>query len=335
MSTMNEVAALAGVSKATVSRYLNGTAYVNDETAHRVERAIKELNYRPNRIAQSLNTKQSLNIAMVVNDISNPITATYVKGAEEISSKFNYNFILCNTGFEIERERKYVNSLVEKQIDGIIISPCGVAKEHVEEAIRKRIPIVFITRRLLGVEADYVKFDNLDGSYQLIKHLLQIGHRNIGVIGRKLYDESYKNRLEGYRLAMEEYELMPDPKRSYFGDASIEAGYLAMEKFCAIEQRPTAVYTSTSMQAVGVIQYCKEKGLRIPEDLGIVSFESFMDFDAIIEPKLTTYVAPFYDLGVLAAEMLFDRITGEERRGKEISLAGYLRIEESTVKLSG
>jgi DNA-binding LacI/PurR family transcriptional regulator len=332
MATINEVAVQAGVSKATVSRYLNGTAVVNKETADKVEAAIKKLNYRPNRIAQSLNTKQSLNIAMVVNDISNPVTATYVKGAEEISSKFNYNFILCNTGFEIGKERKYINSLVEKQIDGIIISPCGVQKDHIVEAMKKKIPFVFITRRILGIDADYVKFDNIDGSYKLIHHLLEIGHRKIGVIGRKIYDEGLKNRCEGYRIAMEEYELQAEMQNCYFGDASREAGYEAMKNFAERDQMPTAVYTSTSMQAIGVIQYCKEHALKIPEDLALASFESFMEFDSIIEPKVTTYDVPFYELGTLAAEILFAKISGKERRIQEVSLAGSIRIEESTIK---
>lgn len=332
MATMHDVAVRAGVSVATVSRLLNGTAFVNKETSDRINKAIQELNYRPNRIAQTLNTKRSLNIAMVVNDISNPITATYVKGAETVSRECNYNFILCCTNFDIETEKKYINSLVEKQVDGIIISPCGVSEAHIKEAVSSGIPVVFITRRLHGIDADYIKFDDIDGGYKITRHLIDYGYKKICAIGREVYDVNYKNRLLGYKQAMEESGLIFSDSDCFYGDASMSSGYDAMRFFVEQNGRnPDAVYAATSMIAAGVIQYCNEKAIKIPEDIALASFESFMEFNSIIKPRVTYYDVPIFQLGYKAAETLFDKIKTKRRENKQIILGGEVEIERSTI----
>ena len=332
MATIHDVAVKAGVSVATVSRLLNGTAYVSKETSDKVFDAIKELNYHPNRIAQTLNTKKSLNIAMVVNDISNPITATYVKGAETVSRECNYNFILCCTNFDIELEKKYINSLVEKQVDGIILSPCGVSDTHIEDAVSSGIPVVFITRRLPNIDADYIKFDDIDGGYKITKHLIDCGYKRICAIGRDVYDVNFKNRLAGYKRAMEEAGLEYSELDCSYGDASMSSGYNAMRLFCERNTaKPDAVYASTSMIAAGVIQYCNEKKIVIPGDIALASFESFMEFNGIITPRVTHYNVPIFQLGYTAAEALFDKIKTERSENKQIILGGNVEIGESTI----
>lgn len=333
MATINDVAKLAGVSVATVSRLLNDTAFVNKDTSEKVYAAIKELNYRPNRIAQSLNTKKSLNIAMIVNDISNPITATYVKGVESVSGLYNYNFILCCTDFDIDKEKKFVQSLVEKQIDGIIMSPCGVSDEHVREAVNAGIPIVFITRRLHGINADYIKFDDYDGGYQLTKFLVDIGYTDIFAIGRDIYDTDYKNRLKGFYEVLTASGLTCDPSSCRFGDASMKSGYDAMNSYVEENGRlPEAVYATTGMIAAGVIKYCREKKISIPDEIGLVSFESFMEFTPIIDPSVTHYGIPIFELGTVAAEVLFNKINKIESEPKEIILSGRVKIGNSTIQ---
>ncbi len=330
MATINDVAKLAGVSVATVSRLINDSAYVNKDTSEKIYAAIKELNYRPNRIAQTLNTKKSLNIAMIVNDISNPITATYVKGVETVSSQYNYNFILCCTNFDIDKEKKSVESLVEKQVDGIIISPCGASEEHVKEAFDAGVPIVFITRRLSGVDADYIKFDDYDGGLQLTKHLVDCGYTDIYAIGRDIYDTNYNNRLLGFREVTTAAGLKCGSSCCYFADASMESGYNAMKAYVETKGKiPEAVYATTSMIAAGVIKFCRENNIVIPDDMGLVSFESFMEFNSIIDPLITYYDIPIFKLGTTAAEMLFDRIHRKDMP-KRIILDGCIKIGNST-----
>lgn len=331
MATISDVAKKAGVSVATVSRLLNGTAYVNQDTSDKINKAIKELNYRTNRIAQTLYTKKSLNIAMVVNDISNPITATYVKGVESVSEEYNYNFILCCTNFELEKEKKYISSLVEKQIDGIIISPCGSSNEHIKEAVAADVPIVFITRRLHEIDADFIKFDDIDGGFQLTEHLVACGYKEIFAIGRDVYDVNHKNRLQGYFEVLSNAGLPVNDDYCYFGNASMQSGYEAMTCFVDKYSRvPQAVYATTSMIAAGVIQYCKDHSILIPQDMGLVSFESFMDFNGIIEPEITYYDIPIFKLGTVAAEVLFDKINKKVTESQQIILRGEVKTLKST-----
>jgi len=330
--TTTDIARYCGISKATVSRYINGTANVGEKTADCIQEAIVRLNYRPNRIAQGLHTKQSLSIAMVVNDISNPYTATYVKGAEQIAFEKRYNFILCNTGFDPEKEKNYVNGLLEKQIDGIIISPCGIIRHHIDEAVGKGVPVVFITRRVHDIEADYVRLDHADGSSKLIEHLLTLGHRKIAAIGREQFDDNFKNRLFGYQKLLWKHGIALQPDYVYLGSADMQSGYSAMARFTHLSDPPTAVYASTIVQATGVLQYCIEHSIRIPQDLSVVSLESFLEMDSVFSPRLTTYIVPVPELGIRAAGMLFERINGDKQPAREWVITGKLRVSESTAK---
>lgn len=332
MSTIIEVSKLAGVSRTTVSRLINKSGYVSEQARKKIEQAIKEVNYHPNRLAQSLHTKTSSTVALVVGDISNPITAVYTKAIENFVYQNNYNLIVCNTGFDIEKEIAYVNMLVEKQVDGIILAPGGDEKtEHLKLLQIRHIPFVFLTRKILGINADYVHFDNVQGSYQVVDHLISLGHRNIGAIVRRVDYSEQANRLKGYRLALQKHGIAYKESNIRYDIANEQGGYDDMAELMELQDTPTAVYTATNVQAAGVIRYCREFNLKIPRDIAIGSFESFSDFDPMMNPQLTANIMPVDELGAVSAELLFRRIGGDTGTYKEVSLTGSLVIRESSV----
>lgn len=331
MATINQVAKLAGVSRSTVSRYINETGYVSDEAKRYIAFAIKELNYRPNRVALSLLTKASSNIALIISDISNPITAIYAKGIEEVAFEKNYNLIICNTSFNLDKEVEYVNMLVDKQVDGVIIAPCGKGTNHLREMMQNQIPFVFFTRSIAGIDTDYVGFDDVDGSYKVTEHLLSLGHKRIGAICRDVDYNEQANRLKGYAIALESYKIERQEELVFYGTANEECGYQGMKHLMSLEIPPTAIYTATNLQAAGVIRYCKEHNIKIPNNIALGAFESFADLDPIIDPSLTANDMPVHEAGVTAANLLFDRIEGLTTSNKEISLKGKLHIKSSSV----
>ncbi len=331
MATINQVAKLAGVSRSTVSRYISETGYVSEEARQNIARAVKALNYRPNKVAQSLHTKSSSNIALIISDISNPIAAIYAKGIEEVTFKKNCNLVICNTGFDLEKEVQYVNMLIDKQIDGVIIAPCGKDTNHLKEMIQHNIPIVFFTRRIVGIDTDYVGFDNVDGSFKITEHLLAQRHKRIGAICRDVDYHEKANRLKGYLLALESYKIERQEDLIFYGTANEECGYYGMKQLMKLENPPTAIYTATNLQAAGVIRYCKEHKIKIPNDIAVAAFESFADLDPIIDPPLTANVMPVHEAAVTAANLLFDRIEGLTASNKEVSIKGKLQIRESSM----
>ncbi|MCD8140002.1 MAG: LacI family transcriptional regulator [Planctomycetaceae bacterium] len=331
MATSKEVAKLAGVSRATVSRYINGTGYVGRRARESIEEAVKLLNYRPNRVAQSLNTKTSSSIALMVADISNPITAVYSKAIEEVAFERNYNLHLCNTGFELEKEIRYTHMLLDKQVDGVIIAPSGKGTAHFQTLAANGIPFVYLTRNLPEVPADSVCFDNVDGGRKAVDHLLSLGYRRVAAICRDIDRSEHGNRLDGYLLALDNNRLPRLEELVMYGGADAESGYAAMAQLMVRDAPPDAVYTATNMQAAGVIRYCKERGLSIPDDVAIASFESFSEMDCIVDPPLSANVMPVRESALIAASLLFKRIAGDDSPPKEIKLTGTFVIRRSSV----
>ncbi len=334
MPTLEQVAKVAGVSRTTVSRYLNRSGYVGQETAKKIEEAIRKLGYYPNRIARSLVQKKTGNIALVVSDIFNPITAGYSRGVEDGAFKYGYNMVLCNTNFDLEREKKVVRALLEKQIDGIIIAPCQKGESHILEIKKRGIPFVFLTRRIPNIKADYVRFDYVKGSFQVVEYLIKLGHKRIGIISPFIPSGEKEERIHGYLAALRKYGLKPDPSLILFDRAIEGIGYEKAKVFMSMPSPPTAIFAAVNLFAKDILFYCKENNIQLPQDLSLSSFECFPHYDSIISPLITANEMPAYELGKTAAEVLFTRINHKDGNFKDIKLPGKLRVGESTGPLS-
>jgi LacI family transcriptional regulator len=221
--------------------------------------------------------------------------------------------------------------LVDKCIDGIIIAPCGQGKEHLEEVVERNIPMVYITRSNPYITADSVLFESINGSFNIVQYLIQKGHKRIGMLCRTIDLENPKERLEGYKRALEENRLFVDPELIVCEKTGVGGQSYGMEKLMHLSHPPTAVYASINAQAQGAFRYCRAHGLFIPEDVELACFESFPDEDPIRNrPRWVANELPFAQLGAIATRLLFERVMQKVKTPpRHIVLEGKMRIPES------
>ncbi|MDK2959324.1 MAG: LacI family transcriptional regulator [Synergistaceae bacterium] len=332
-SNLRDVAQRAGVSVMTVSRFINQSGYVNRETSRRISQAIKELQYRPNQIAKSLQTMKTGNIAVLLGNVSSPMSSLTIKGIENISFQKGYNLLICNTDFSEEKEQKYLDILMQKQIDGMILAPCSNRSEPLQEVLDRGIPLLFLDRRVPGISADYVGFDFENDSFRLTSHLVDAGCRKIAIICRKA-DIVYESpQLKGYTRALQASSIPVDEKYVQYCHSSPQKGYEAMEEITG-RCRPDAVYATSSVLAAGVLRFCRDRKIRIPGDCLVASFDSFGEYDDLIRPNLTCNEVPAFALGVSGAELLTDRISGGAAGmgPRHVVFPGKLLLRESTCR---
>lgn len=333
MANIRDVARLAGVSTATVSRVINESGFVADELKERVRRAMAELNYRPNNLARSFRQNRSFMIALMISDISNPFFTSLVRGVEDVVKEGGLNLLLCNTDEDPDKERSYVEVLIGNRIDGVIMAPTGKAQESVEAFGRHGIPVVFIDRHLPGIKVDAVLLDNVSGAYQATAHLLRLGHRRVGIITGLETVSTSQEREEGYRRALADFGITPDERLIARGNSRIEGGIRQTQALLSLppDVRPTALFTSNNLLTIGAMRALREAGVKVPHEMAVVGFDEF-ESTPIIDPPLTVVAQPTYEIGMRAAKRLFKHLRGEVRsdnRPVVVRLKPQLIVRES------
>lgn len=311
MVTIKDVAARAGVSVATVSYVINGTKVVAPETAARVRKAIEELDYQPNAVAQSLRKRSTRVLGMVVSDIGNPFFATLVKGAEDCARTYGYNLIITNTSENPENEKTCLNLLFRRRVDGIIIAPTGHNEALVRRFIRQGMHVVFVDRVLPGLEVPAVLSENEKGAYNATSHLLDHGHRRIGIILGLPQVSTTWERLEGYKRALADYGVELDKNLIVFGDSRIAGGKEACQKLISHSLDLTAIFITNNLMTIGAMQGLRELSLSCPSDISVVGFDDF-EWTEAFYPPLTVVAQRPYDIGWQAVEILLNLHKGEE-----------------------
>ena len=331
MITIADVAKRAGVSKMTVSRVINDSGYISDETRARVEAAIKELGYIPNALARSLRFKQTRTIALIVTDITNPFFTTVARGVEDKASEQGFSVIFCNTDESSEEETQYVNVLLQKQVDGLLLVPASGTSETVTFLNNHAVPFVLLDRRVLGVEADVVRCDSEQAAYEGIQHLLDFGHTRIAALCGSVDITSSQDRATGYRRAMTDAGLAHEAdNRVYFTSFTIDGGYDAAQQALAAEPRPTAFFAANNFIAFGAIRALKEANLRIPQDISLISFDD-LPSAMLLDPFLTVIEQRAYEMGWQATALLLDRLNDKGAdEPQEILLPTELIIRRSS-----
>ncbi|MFV9568200.1 LacI family DNA-binding transcriptional regulator [Thermoanaerobacter mathranii] len=330
MANIREVAKRAGVSVATVSRVLNGSDSVSEETKERVLKAIKELNYHPNLLGRNLRRAETRMILALMPNVSNPFYARVVKGIEDVAHKNGYNVMLCNTDSDINREKAYLELLKNRLADGVIFMAPVMSKEELT-LIGQNYPVIQCCEYIEGAGVSYVSIDNFSAAYKAVRHLIGLGHKRIGMISCENELVSTKQREAGYRKALEDSGLEFDEKLMKYGDYSFKSGVRAAKQLLAMEERPTAIFAISDIMAIGAIRAIKEEGLKVPEDIAVVGFDD-ISFASMYDPMLTTISQPKYDLGCVAMELLIKHISGKLEEPQRIFLEHELIIRESTVK---
>jgi len=330
--TLKDVAEKLNISVSTVSRVVNNKSYVRPETREKVKKALEEMNYSPNLVARSLKNKSTKTIGIIIPDISEVFFTYLIKGVDDILSRNGYTIILCDTGENPKKEELYLNLLMEKQIDGVILATVNVNRESkaLDRLFNNNIPVIFVDN-LPNIKRNYdsVIIDNSKASYIAVEHLISLGHRRIGVITGKLEETTGYERLMGYRKALMVNGIKIDENLIKIGDFKEQSGYENMKSLLEVEDKITAVYVASSKMTYGAVKAIRDAGLRIPEDIAVVGFD-IHDNSGLISPAITTILQHEESIGKVSAELLLKRLQDEgEKLYQKIVLEPSLEIRES------
>jgi LacI family transcriptional regulator len=332
MATIEDVARHAGVSISTVSRVFNGTRFVSPEVAARVRAAAQELHYQPSRAARVLRGNRSNILGLLITNIQNPFFTALVRGVEDIAHERGYSVILCNSDENPQKERQYIEVLCAERVAGAIVVPTREHQPAISLFHKHRIPVVAVDRRVKDEEVDSILVDNVRGAREAVLHLISNGYRRIGIITGPLSTTTGRERLEGYRRALEEAGLPYDPRLVRSGPFKESTGRTFTRELLDLEERPSALFLGNNLIALGALDVLQERDMRIPQDIALVSFDEtpWAHLNAI---SLTTIAQPVYELGSTAALRLFQRLqptTAGNLTRQEIILTPSLQIRSSS-----
>lgn len=310
---MDDVARVAGVSKSSVSRAVNDVpGTVAPATAERVRRAIEELGYVPNAVAASLKHQRTRTVGLVLPDLGNPFFALVAAGVESEISDAGYSLLVANTGNDHDRETSATRMLLERQVDALLIASSGLSGDHLRLAVDRGVHVVLVDSHPRRITTDCVMADNRGGAAQATAHLLELGHRDLGVIGGHANDSSAAERLQGVRSTMVTAGLHLPRDRCFAGDFGIESGRQGAHALLASSDRPTGLFVANNLMTVGAMRGIAELGLRIPDDVSLVGFDD-MEWYPLASPPITAVAQPAHEIGRRAARRLLERIRGTRR----------------------
>jgi LacI family transcriptional regulator len=329
MATIREVARRAGVAPITVSRVINSSGYVSEETRRRVQRAIKELDYVPNVLARGLRSRRTDTLGLLVTDITNAFWTTVARGAEDAAMQNGYSVFLCNTDEDVRKQEQYLRALLSQRVEGVIIAPASSDRAALAPLQRARLPFVVVDRRIEGVRADLVLGDSVGGARLLVEHLLARGHRRIAHLGGPPGISTADDRERGYRDALQAARVPVDEALVVRGDYKQESGHQQMCALLSQDDLPTAVFAANNVLAVGALVALREASLRVPEDVAVACFDDLPQA-SLIDPFLTVAAQPAYDFGVRAVELLLERLADSHRAPQTVVLPVRLAVRRST-----
>ena len=308
MATMKDVATRAGVSLVTVWRVLNEPDSVRADTLAKVVAAIEELHYVPDQLASSLRSRQTGTIALLLPTIANAFWTTIARGVEDEGEARGYSVFLCNTDDDPAKEARYLDVLLRRRVEGIVIVPTAASAAALQQARRRQMPIVQVHRKLDDVGADSVRADSRGGAAALTEQLLALGHRRVAYLGGLPTISPTRDCLAGYEGAMAQAGIPVEPTLVRLGRATPEVGQALTARLLELE-RPEALCIGNSRLAVGALHALAEAGVRVPEEMTVATFYDIAALDAY-SPGLITAVQPAYEIGRLGARRLLQRIGG-------------------------
>lgn len=331
MSSLQEVAERAKVSIATVSRVLNKSDKVVPETRAAVEQALRELEYRPSRVARRLRMKDGHAhlVGLIIPDIQNPFYAEIARGVEDAAYANQYALILCNSDESLEKERFYLDVMQAESVDGLVLPPFDENDAAVAEIASSGLPIVCVDRSLAKIKTDLVEVDNYQGALEAVNHLLDQGHKQIGLIEGRSQVSTSRERRRGYLDALAARDITPRKELMRAGDFKQASGRVLTNELLDLRRPPTALFVCNNLMTVGALAALHQRGLRVPHDVALVGFDDLPWAEAL-DPPLTVVRQPAYDVGRQAMELLLRRILAPDRPPVTVRLRPELVIRRST-----
>ena len=329
--TLKELAARANVHPSTVSRVANNdpSLRIASTTRSRIETLLRETEYRPNGVARGLKLRQTLVLAVVIPDITNPFFAALFRGIEDGATQRGYQVLLCNTDGSPERQRSHLQSLAARRVDGVILASTFLKDPAVRWLRHQRTPYVLVNRFSDEGVDPFVGSDDLKGATLATEHLISLGHVRIGHLAGQLTISTGVLRRRGYLAALAEAGLPADPELLVESGFVEEGGTQAMEYLLSLKRPPTAIFAVTDMTAIGAYGVARRRGLRIPEDLAVVGYNDIPLAGRLI-PGLSTVHVPIHEFGTVAARMLLEQIEAGELTPRRVVFTPQLVVRGST-----
>ncbi|HUZ04593.1 MAG TPA: LacI family DNA-binding transcriptional regulator [Acidobacteriaceae bacterium] len=336
-ATLADVARVAGVVSMTASRAINGSGYVSEDVRKRVMKAAEQLNYRPNVLARQLKSHRLNAIGILLPDVANPFSTVLIEGINRVFDEAGYTEFIATTNRSVDREKACLEAFADHRVDGLIVATRGtkIGDAALMRMARQNIPLVTIGRPFQLACVDSVTADHAQGAYDAVKHLLALGHRNIGFIGISPQDGKTLRRYGGYVAALREAGIEPNSKYTVGPPgapafATEEDGYQGMMRLAALKTPPTAIFARNDFAAIGAMRAAHKLGLVVPRDVAIAGFDN-IPLTTFTTPPLTTVEQPIIEQGIAAARFLLDRITGDRAIPRRTTcMSCTLIVREST-----
>ncbi|MFX3650234.1 MAG: LacI family DNA-binding transcriptional regulator [Paenibacillus sp.] len=330
MITIYDIAKKANVSAMTVSKVINHTGRISSATRERVQQVIDELGYIPNSNARSLVLQRTQMLSLLITDITNPFYTTLARGAEDAAHLRGYRLLFGNSDEDYNKEKDYVDAILSTRVDGVLYAPAGDRSlTHLKQLQERHIPFVFLDRTVPGITSDMIAGDSREGAIELMRYLVQLGHRRIALVNGSSEVSTARLREQGYIAGLHEAGADIDPElvlRTGYRDFSDDEG---LDQLLSQPDQPTAIFAANNMLAIGVIRLLRKRGLRVPEDISVVCFDD-LDLASASDPFLTVAAQPAYDFGFQGVQMLIDRIEGKApSEAQTVILPSELRIRAS------
>jgi LacI family fructose operon transcriptional repressor len=327
MVKIKDVANAAGVSTATVSRVLANKPHVRQEVKARVMKVVKALNYRPNRVARSLRSRQSSIIGLIVSDIENPFFQQVGRAVEDAAHEQGYSVMLCNNDEDPEKEQRYLHLIRDENLAGIILSPTRQTADNFSSTSDLNIPMVVIDRRVSNGDVDNILIDNVQAAHTITTHLIEHGYRRIGAVFG-IGSTTGRERREGFVQALKAHDLQPSTDLVKYANPREDDGFNTTLKMLQLPAPPEAILTSNSLLAAGALRALRESKKSIPEEVAFASFDE-TTWAKLVIPSLTVIEQPTHEIGRTATELLLKRIKDPTRSHREVILKARLIARQS------
>ncbi|MGW3241601.1 LacI family DNA-binding transcriptional regulator [Streptomyces sp. NPDC001070] len=328
MASIKDVASRAGVSVATVSRVLNDHPAVRPDTRTRVLEAVAELGYRPNAVARSLRTDQTRTLGLVISDVLNPFFTELARSVEDEARALGYSVIIGNADERPEQQDHHIRTLLDRRIDGLLVSPTDGGSPLILDAVLAGTPMVFVDRWIPGIGNDVpvVRTDGCDAVRDLVAHLHSLGHRRLAIIAGPAATTTGRERVEAFRKALAAFGLeLPDEYIGQ-GDFQADSGRRATARFLDLPVPPDVIFAADNLMALGAMDEIRARGLRVPDDIALAAFDDIPWF-LHTDPPITAIAQPTGELGRAAVRSLIDRVEG--RPAPSVTVSARLVVRRS------
>ncbi|MBS4191653.1 catabolite control protein A [Bacillus sp. FJAT-49705] len=328
--TIYDVAREANVSMATVSRVVNGNPNVKPATRKKVSEVIERLGYRPNAVARGLASKKTTTVGVIIPDISNIFFAELARGIEDIATMYKYNIILSNSDQNLDKELHLLNTMLGKQVDGIVFMGGNITPELVEEFEKSPVPIVLAGSIEESETIPSVNINYEQATYDAVTSFIKNGHKEVAIVLGPLHEPiNSVKKLEGYKRALADEGIFYNEGLVAEGDYTYDSGIEAFEKLLEADKKPTAIFSASDEMALGIVHGAEDKGFNIPEDFEVISSDNTR-LSLMVRPQLTTIVQPLYDIGAVAMRLLTKYMNKEEVRDHIVVLPHRIEQRSST-----